>query len=620
MASLNQQLVSSAKSCKAIKEHEFGAVLRTAISDDNNNSFVDITLDPKTIKKYQKKAAGVVRPADVKSDSRLKAFENIRNQISCAAAMKFIFQSVHHRLFFSCDDVSILVNKMDDVKPKVILTKEAIEFLNSHHLSVSTDGAQEQQRMITFNLCIGGGFEAPSKVIKFADRNFEDLKIKPKIIILEPDLSIILYHPSIDEIQLNVWMFQICIIPQLELLRYALISDVVTEYKFFFSNAFFMYYRSKAMMDEFDGIPDIRLSQSSIPDERESTTAENVNEIVRRELIREKFKYVCIAFDGDHPQIAATERFLIPRSILKKQDLVFAKWAGGCSMTQSPNDNNRGMHPVLKKIYGDSKFRYDSIADPSGGKWALVKVYLKTHLEPASFRTVWKAMCYAPSTLQNACKSSSIRSAYHNTGIVDQQKLIDMQNGSDTDPSNPRTILGVNPFFNTFSKEDGEFVLGKIDEFAEITSRFGYIPEELYAKVLMGKTYLDNCPLLKLGAKPLNDMVTNRQRNIVMSNETFADQSRARTENIKMANADKESKEIHLKVFKPADKIVALQKKKDEKDRIEKEVLEVRRKKEEAKEEAKKEKMNEKNEVKRRREEGKGLNKRSKKNIAVPNS
>ena len=139
MASLNQQLVSSAKSCRAIKEHEFGAVLRTAISDDNNNSFVDITLDPKTIKKYQKKAAGVVRPADVKSDSRLKAFENIRNQISCAAAMKHIFKSVHYRLFFSCDDVSILVNKMDDIKPKVILTKEAMEFLNSHHLSVSTE-------------------------------------------------------------------------------------------------------------------------------------------------------------------------------------------------------------------------------------------------------------------------------------------------------------------------------------------------------------------------------------------------------------------------------------------------------------------------------------------------
>jgi hypothetical protein len=350
------------------------------------------------------------------------------------------------------------------------------------------------------------------------------------------------------------------------------------------------------------------------------TSAESVNEVERHEKIKEKFKYICIAFDGDHPQIAATERFLIPRSISKKQDLVFAKWAGGCSMTQSPNDNNRGMHPVLKKIYGDSKFRYDSIADPSGGKWVLLKAYLKRYLEPASFRTVWKAICYAPSTLQNACKSSSIRSAYHNTGIIDQQKLIEIQNGSDTDPSNPRTILGVNPFFNTFSKEDGDFLLSKIDEFAEITSRFGYIPEKEYATVLMGKMYLDNCPLVKPGAKPLNDMVTNRQRNIIMSNEAFTEQSRARTENIKMATADKESKDLNIKVYRPADKLIALQKKKEEKNRIEREAIEGRRKKEEEKEVAKKEKMKEKNEVKRRREVEKDLNKRSKKNTAVPNS
>ena len=325
--------------------------------------------------------------------------------------------------------------------------------------------------------------------------------------------------------------------------------------------------------------------------------------------MKEKYKYLCVAFDGDHPQIVATERVLIPRSIAKNQDLVFVKWAGGCSMTQSPNDNNRGMHPVLKKIYGDSKFRYDAIADPQGGKWAILKEYLKRYLDPASFRTVWKAMCYAPATLQNACKASSIRSAYHNTGIIDQNKLIDIQNGVKTNPSNPRTILGVNPFFNKFTREDGDYMLAKIDEFAEITARYGYIPEDDYAKVLMGKTYLDNCPILKPGAKPLNDMVTNRQRNLVMSNGAFVEQSLARAETMKMACADRESKEIHLKVFRPADKLAAVQKKKDEKSRAENEAIEAKR----IKEEAKKERINEKNEMKRRREEGKGTNKINKK-------
>ena len=163
-------------------------------------------------------------------------------------------------------------------------------------------------------------------------------------------------------------------------------------------------------------------------------------------------------------------------------------------------------------------------------------------------------------------------------------------------------------------------MLSKINEIAEITSRFGYILEAEYTKVLMGKAYLDNCPLLKPGVKPLNDMVTNRQRHIVMSNEAFTDQSHARSENAKTATAEKESREIELKMFRPVDKLAALQKKKEDKNSIEKEVLEVRRKKEEAKEEAKKEKIKENNEVKRRREQEKGLNKRSKKYVTSSNS
>ena len=148
--------------------------------------------------------------------------------------------------------------------------------------------------------------------------------------------------------------------------------------------------------------------------------------------------------------------------------------------------------------------------------------------------------------MQNACKQSSIRSAYHNTGIVDQGQLREIQQGSELNPSNPKTILGVNPYFNKFSKEDGDYLLSKIEQFAEIASMYGYIPEDDYAKVLMGKTYLDNSPLLKPGAKPLNDMVTNRQRNLIMSNMAFIDQSRARVENMKMGVEDKESREVNV--------------------------------------------------------------------------
>ena len=84
--------------------------------------------------------------------------------------------------------------------------------------------------------------------------------------------------------------------------------------------------REKAILEETDGIPDIYLSQMSIPDELDQTPAEIISEVETRDLVKEKYKYICIAFDGDHPQIVATERHLVPRSIEKKQDPVFAKF------------------------------------------------------------------------------------------------------------------------------------------------------------------------------------------------------------------------------------------------------------------------------------------------------
>ena len=72
VAQLNLELVDNALRCRAVKEHQFATVLRRAVLDDNDNTFVDIQLDPKTVKKYQKNAHGLLKAADVKSDSRLK--------------------------------------------------------------------------------------------------------------------------------------------------------------------------------------------------------------------------------------------------------------------------------------------------------------------------------------------------------------------------------------------------------------------------------------------------------------------------------------------------------------------------------------------------------------------
>ena len=74
----------------------------------------------------------------------------------------------------------------------------------------------------------------------------------------------------------------------------------------------------------------------SLPNTNELSDEEIVDEEDRRQKIRDNYKYLCIAFDGDHPQIAATEETLIPSNISMNQNLVFLKWAGWCSTCPPP--------------------------------------------------------------------------------------------------------------------------------------------------------------------------------------------------------------------------------------------------------------------------------------------
>ena len=98
------------------------------------------------------------------------------------------------------------------------------------------------------------------------------------------------------------------------------------------------------------------------PQTIEQAHEKRLQEIYHAETIKDEYAYTCVAFDGDNPQIEATENNLIERSERKNQKVVFLKGAGGCSMTQSPNDNNRGMHPVLKNIYQSPSYRYEERA------------------------------------------------------------------------------------------------------------------------------------------------------------------------------------------------------------------------------------------------------------------
>jgi hypothetical protein len=117
---------------------------------------------------------------------------------------------VHPFVFFSSDDVSSLLNKWD--KPKLISTAEAQEILRQHNISVSVTEDLSKQRVITFNFTFSGGFKHTCKAVKIFDRNFP--WERPRVFRMGNGLYYLLYHPSTNESIVAVYLYQLCIIPE----------------------------------------------------------------------------------------------------------------------------------------------------------------------------------------------------------------------------------------------------------------------------------------------------------------------------------------------------------------------------------------------------------------------
>jgi hypothetical protein len=60
-------------------------------------------------------------------------------------------------------------------------------------------------------------------------------------------------------------------------------------------------------------------------------------------------------------------------------------------MVQQPNDTGH-MHRVLKLMFHSRRFRYGRIADPIGGSWVQLKMFLKERLTGPSFETLWRCL------------------------------------------------------------------------------------------------------------------------------------------------------------------------------------------------------------------------------------
>lgn len=45
-------------------------------------------------------------------------------------------------------------------------------------------------------------------------------QVEPMVVKIEDGLYLILYHPELNEVDMNIWMLQRCIVPELERVRY----------------------------------------------------------------------------------------------------------------------------------------------------------------------------------------------------------------------------------------------------------------------------------------------------------------------------------------------------------------------------------------------------------------
>jgi hypothetical protein len=125
---------------------------------------------------------------------------------------------------------------------------------------------------------------------------------------------------------------------------------------------------------------------------------ENVTNFLQRE---EKYEYIGIACDGAFAQIDALLNHLNDKFIRDNLKITLVKYSGGCSMTQSTNDQGK-MHTILHSCFRSSSFRYEDCEDPHGVDWKQLKDLMTLYLDGSSFKTIWKCMCNASDFLEKA--------------------------------------------------------------------------------------------------------------------------------------------------------------------------------------------------------------------------
>ena len=141
-------------------------------------------------------------------------------------------------------------------------------------------------------------------------------------------------------------------------------------------------------------------------------------EIERKKQITNRLKWICLARDGAYAQINSTPELLL-WNLPKSTNMLWMKYAGGCSMTQSPNDLGAS-HTIMHEQFSSPHFRYADSIDPIGKPYEQLKEYLERYLDPSSFKTIWKFCCKSEEFVDRAFTISNVKSSFKSAGIFFQ--------------------------------------------------------------------------------------------------------------------------------------------------------------------------------------------------------
>jgi hypothetical protein len=136
-----------------------------------------------------------------------------------------------------------------------------------------------------------------------------------------------------------------------------------------------------------------------------------------------------------------------------------------------------------------------------------------------SFDTIWNCLINTPVYISRSFHAGSIQSAFDKSGVC----------LCSTRKYSAEIILSHFPHWNRLNIDQAEQVLNLVPDLANIFNRYDYIPEEEFGEVLTDLESKFEVKTKQNGLK-LNDMVINRQRCLILKNNSLIEHEMMRKE------------------------------------------------------------------------------------------